>query len=167
MVPMQAQDAAVAAAQEGAVVPLPDPEAVAEAYRSMETAVRSHWEMWQARAEGAKRVLDEAVEEQRKLVESYPQFFPAEQGTDPGEIHRGKPSTEQMNVMLRAVAEHPGDTYRQLARRLNISRSWCGRIIQVINEHGEYVANARAGRELSWTLTPAGEQFLNRGGFHS
>lgn len=158
------EDAAVAAAQAGAIVPLPDPEAVAAAVASMETAVRSHWEMWQARAEGARRVLAEALDEQETLVATYPQFFPEEQGTERAS-RAAQPSIEQLNVVLRTIAEHPGDTYRQLGRRLNMSRSWVGRIIQVINEHGDYVGRGKSGRESTWTVTSAGEQFLNRGGF--
>lgn len=142
---------------------LPHPDELAAAYARMEGAVRGEYDRWEEQANEARDILQQCEEAMAGLRAAYPMIFPPEPESRRKMV--GQPSTEQKNAVLRAIAEHPGSTYRQLGRRLNYSVSWVGRIIQVINaEHGQLIGRGRNGRSLIFRLTEEGDSVLGRGG---
>ena len=145
---------------------LPDPAEVARTWETMRASVISAYEVHADDIAAAREIISAAEEEQAKLRSDYPMFFPAEQEESSRMSH---PSIEVKNQVLRTLADHPDQTLKQLSRRVSWSRSWVGRILQVIMEEhvtdaGPIVERQRRGREFQYRLTSAGTTLVGRGG---
>jgi predicted transcriptional regulator len=143
---------------------LPSPEEVQATFEQMRAAVLAEDARLLADADDAREMLATAERERESLRSRYPMFFPTPDRVDPRPSGGGTPNVEQMNKLLRTVAEHPDQTLKQLGRRLNFSTSWTGRIVSEINERGAYVGRDRHGRSYIYRLTEEGSTLLNRGG---
>jgi predicted transcriptional regulator len=148
-----------------AVETLPAPEDVRRTFEQMKTAVMAAYAERTRDIEDARGIIATAEAEQAAIRERYPMFFPEEaQAAAAARRNRGTPSVEQMNKALRVIADHPDQTIKQLARRLNYSDSWVSLTIQTLNRQRSLVSRERHGRSRIYRLTADGQQVLNRGG---
>jgi predicted transcriptional regulator len=144
---------------------LPSPQEVAAVWERMRETVLTAYRRQEEDIAQARQIIAEAEAEQARLRDQYPVFFP--ERPEPRRSGGGTPTVEQMNTMLRTLAEHPDQTLKQLQRRLNFSDSWTARIIKEIEVRGPYVERSRHGRSFIYRLTADGTHVLNRGGIRA
>ena len=101
--------------------------------------------------------------EQDELRTAYPMFFEASSDR----VKRAVVSVEGMNRLMRLIAEHPGNTRKQIAKRVGYSTSWVSTCVLHINRsHPEaLISQVRISRNATYSLTAAGSALLNNGGF--
>jgi predicted transcriptional regulator len=145
------------------VVPLPTPEEVQATFTRMREAVEAAHAEAEQRVADARAELAAALSQAAAIREQYPMFFPDEQ--DASQKPVGRASVEQKNAVMRALAEHPDQTRKQLARRISYSPSWAGEIVKQIRQDGDFIKASRRGREIAYSLTELGETTIGHGGF--
>lgn len=143
---------------------LPSPEEMRATYERMRDSVLAAHDTANMRVAEARDLLSDALAEAREIRESYPELFPEE---PPAVKERGKVSVEQMNTALRSIAEHPGESYKQIGRRIGYSESWVSEIVRATNENGGLIQRAKRGRTFVHSLTEEGRRVVDTGGIRA
>lgn len=144
---------------------LPSPAEVTATLEAMRAAVMERYNAQDDDIAEARSMIESAEQAKAQLREMYPMFFP-EPEQPPGR-NQGQPSVEQKNQVLRILAEHPGESRKQLARRTSFSPSWAGEIVRALRRQGDFLVVSKRGREQVYSLTELGMSTVNNGGLRA